>query len=125
MEPPKFLVCFNFPDPKLPTGRRDVTNVPTQALALMNDPFVNAQAEFWANRLVAAPQGSVDARLQEMFLAALGREPAPQELKRWKDFVEASAGDTQSTQAALLRCREAWKQVAHLLFNAKEFLYYR
>ena len=44
MEPPKFLVGFNLPDLRLPTGRRDTTNVPAQALILLNDPFVNAMA---------------------------------------------------------------------------------
>jgi hypothetical protein len=45
MDPPKFLTGFNLPDLKLPTGKRDVTNVPSQALILLNDPFVNAMAK--------------------------------------------------------------------------------
>jgi len=52
MEPPKFLVGFNLPDLKLPTGRRDVTNVPAQALIMLNDPFVAAMAGHWGERLV-------------------------------------------------------------------------
>ena len=40
MEPSKLLATFNQPKPKIPTGRRDVTNVPAQALALLNNPFV-------------------------------------------------------------------------------------
>ena len=44
MEPSKLLATFNQPKPKIPTGRRDVTNVPAQALALLNDPFVAGQA---------------------------------------------------------------------------------
>jgi hypothetical protein len=45
------LTGFNLPDLKLPTGRRDVTNVPSQALILLNDPFVNAMAKHWARRV--------------------------------------------------------------------------
>ena len=55
MEPPKFLVGFNLPDLRLPTGRRDATNVPAQALILLNDPFVNAMARQWGQRLVKKP----------------------------------------------------------------------
>src|SRR5262249_23017073 len=38
MEPPPFLGSFNFPGGKVAQGRRDVSNVPAQALALLNDP---------------------------------------------------------------------------------------
>src|SRR5262249_40233806 len=51
MEGPSFLTAFNFPGGKVAQGRRDVTNVPAQALALLNDPFVLQQAEVWAGRL--------------------------------------------------------------------------
>lgn len=47
MEAPKFLGAFNFPGGKVTQGRRDVTNVPAQALALLNDPFVIDQADVW------------------------------------------------------------------------------
>src|SRR5262249_52296913 len=52
MEAPKFLGAFNFPGGKVAQGRRDVTNVPAQALALLNDPFVLQQAEVWSMNLV-------------------------------------------------------------------------
>src|SRR5262249_20060755 len=48
MEAPRFLSAFNFPGGKVTQGRRDVTNVPAQALALLNDPFVLQQAGVWA-----------------------------------------------------------------------------
>src|SRR5437764_11275350 len=80
MEPPKFLALFNQPIPKLTVGRRDVTNVPDQALALLNDPFVTGQADFWAGRLVADGAPSVEERVRGMFVVALGRPPGPDEL---------------------------------------------
>src|SRR5262249_17314213 len=45
MEAPRFLGVFDFPGGKVTQGRRDVTNVPAQALALLNDPFVLQQAD--------------------------------------------------------------------------------
>ncbi len=57
MEPPRFLATFNQPPPKIPTGRRDVTSVPAQALALLNDPFVIGQARFWGERIAAGSAG--------------------------------------------------------------------
>ena len=75
MEAPKFLGAFNFPGGKVAQGRRDVTNVPAQALALLNDPFVLQQADVWAGRLVARPDDTVEARIDAMFRTALGRPP--------------------------------------------------
>ncbi len=47
------LVAFDMPLPLVTAGRRDVSNVPAQALILMNDPFVAQQARRWAERVLA------------------------------------------------------------------------
>ncbi|MCA9180671.1 MAG: DUF1553 domain-containing protein, partial [Planctomycetales bacterium] len=77
MEPARLLATFNAPDPKIPTGRRDVSNTPAQSLTLLNDPFVQAQAAHWSARLLQQPHADVDSRLREMFNTALCR-PATQ-----------------------------------------------
>ncbi len=122
MEPPKFLAGFNLPDLKLPTGKRDVTNVPTQALLLLNDPFVNAMARHWAAQLIQEPHASVEARVRAMFVRAVGREPSQIELARWhaalSDFATPGGGD-------LMKDGAAWAQIAHSIFNTKEFINYR
>ena len=58
-----------------------------QSLALLNDPFVKGQAEHWARRLVATSHESVEARIDDMFQAAFGREPTAGESKRWAAAV--------------------------------------
>lgn len=122
MEPPKFLVTFNLPDLKIPTGRRDITNVPAQALALMNDPLPGSLAKHWAKSLLKSPAGSVDARVTAMFVQALGREPSSEESGRWanalKDFVENPKGNIMEDEAA-------WSRLCHAMFNTKEFIHYR
>ena len=109
MQPPEFLVGFNLPDLKLPTGRRDVTNVPAQALIMLNDPLVWDQARHWGNQLEALDSIPVDQVIRSLFLTALGREPVASELRRWTD---------EARQAS-------WSEMAHTLFNTKEFIYYR
>src|SRR5213078_908984 len=42
------MLAFDTPIPFTTIGRRNVSNVPAQALILMNDPFVVAQAKRWA-----------------------------------------------------------------------------
>jgi hypothetical protein len=123
MEGPGFLSVFNFPGGKVARGRRDATNVPAQALALLNDPFVVQQAGFWADRLVSRPAPSVSARLEEMFQAALGRGPTGAERQRFAQAVADFAALHGVAADGILQSREVWKDVAHTLFNLQEFLY--
>jgi hypothetical protein len=43
-----WMLSFDMPAPATTVGRRVPSNVPAQALALMNDPLVHAQARRWA-----------------------------------------------------------------------------
>jgi len=52
---PDVLENFDMANPNLVTGDRDVTNVPLQALYLMNGPFVQEQAAALAKRIQSAP----------------------------------------------------------------------
>ena len=122
MDPPKFLVGFNLPDLKLPTGRRDVTNVPSQALILLNDPFVEAMSKQWATNLVRDANKDVEGRIRGMFGRALGREPDAAETARWTRALQDFA---TTPNADLLKDEKAWQGLAHALFNTKEFIYYR
>jgi len=120
MDPSKFLMGFNMPDLRLPTGRRDVTNVPSQALILLNDPLVLQLSERWAERLLEDGRNDPSARLRAMFLEALGREPTPEESQRWIQALESFGGGKP-----LMQDREAWTAIAHAMFNTSEFIYYR
>jgi hypothetical protein len=125
MEPPRFLAAFNQPAPKIPTGRRDVTNTPAQALALLNDPFVTVQAAHWAERLVAARHTSLNERLSEMFQTALGRSPTDDDLRRWAEAVPQFAAHRGVAADECLNNVAVWTDAAHVIFNLKEFIYVR
>lgn len=115
MAPPTFLVGFNLPDLKLPSGRRDVTNVPSQALILLNDPFVHAMARHWADEELKKGPVKSSVRLGRMFRRVFGRDPGPAEMRRWSSALLDFGGDTPA----------AWESLAHAFFNTKEFIYYR
>jgi hypothetical protein len=123
MEPPRFLALFNQPIPKLTTGRRDVTNVPDQALALLNDPFVIAMARHWGRRALNDGATSPDQRARQMFGAALGRPPWAEEAARLVRLARHSAELRGAGAGPLLECQPAWQDVAHAIFNLKEFIY--
>ncbi len=125
MELPKFLTVFNLPDAKAAQGKRDVTNVPAQALALLNDPFVINQAEFWGKRLAAESDPSVSARIRRMYLSAVSRQPEPIELSRFEGLVRQLAELHSVPADEILKNPLVWKDTAHAVFNLKEFVYIR
>ncbi|MEX0728760.1 MAG: PSD1 and planctomycete cytochrome C domain-containing protein [Planctomycetaceae bacterium] len=123
MEPPRFLALFNQPIPKFTTGRRDKTNVPDQALALLNDPFVVGMAEFWSTQLMTDGATSAAERAERMFAKAFARPPRPDETARLVHLVEKSAEIRGANAESLLECQPAWQDAAHAIFNLKEFIY--
>jgi len=123
MEPPRFLALFNQPLPKLTTGKRDATNVPDQALALLNDPFVVAMAKHWSERVLQDGAESAEQRAARMFTAALSRPPKSEETARLAKLAQRSAELRSTDASALMSCQPVWQDVAHALFNLKEFLY--
>jgi hypothetical protein len=104
-------------------GRRDVTNVPAQALAMLNDPLVLQQAEQWAKRVVARPDDSVGQRIDAMFLAALGRSPTDAERSRFEQAATQLAELHAVPVGDILKSEVVWREVAHALFNLQEFVY--
>jgi len=111
---PMFL-AFDYPTPFTTIGRRGVSNVPAQALAMMNNPFVVEQARYWADALLRESAQSPGDRVRTMYLTALSRPPDDAELADALAFVDAAAA--QSTE------RQAWADFAHVLFNVKEFIF--
>jgi hypothetical protein len=125
MEPPRFLATFNQPDPKIPTGARDVTTSVAQSLALLNDPFVTEQAEEWARTLIADGRTDPKKRVTEMFRRALGRKPSALETERWVKVVDDFAAAHGVSDGERMGNSSVWKEVAHAIYNLKEFIYLR
>src|SRR5262249_15398907 len=109
MEAPSFLGVFDFPGGKVTQGRRHVTNVPAQALAMLNDPCVLAQADRWAAALVARADSSVEARVEHLFRKALGRPPSEAELRRFARAATRLAALHGVAPAEVLNSRAVWK----------------
>jgi len=120
-----FLEVFDLPKPATTRGQRDSTNVPAQSLALLNSPYVIGQARDWGRRLAEGEGTTVDARIDHMFLKALARPATERERERVIDHLIASAAKRGTRQELLLFDASAWQDVAHSLFNVKEFIFIR
>ncbi len=90
------------------------STVPTQALVLMNDEFVEEQAAFLAQR---AASDSLEKTIQRMFMLTLSHEADAKRLQQSLDFVKAREAASTRDQALA--------DLAHVLFNSSEFVYIR
>jgi len=117
------MQAFDAPIPFSTVGRRNVSNVPAQALILMNDPFVANQAGLWADRVLAAPGGNPEGRVAAMYMSAFARSPDASEVTDALAFLEAQGRERGSGSDAWRDDRRVWADLAHVLFNAKEFVF--
>lgn len=83
---PDVLDLFDFAEPSLVTGDRETTNVPVQALYLMNGPFVHNRAKALAARLDQASP-SDQRRIELAFQLCFARAPDAEELQLGEDFL--------------------------------------
>ena len=120
---PSFLLAFDMPVPFQAMGRRNVTNVPAQALTLMNDPFVKEQAVLWAKQTLAEEPLSTEARIEGMYREAFARGPTAEERSAALEFLAAQAAQHGLSFAAAPRHEATWADLAHALITTKEFIF--
>jgi hypothetical protein len=92
--------------------------VPAQALVMLNNPFVLQQAELWAKRMTALPNHTAAERVRDMYQSAFGRLPTGEELAAATRFLTEQAREYGREDHP-----KAWTDLAHVLFNAKEFIF--
>jgi hypothetical protein len=113
-ELPDLYEVFDFPDPNLSRGQRTSSILPTQALFLLNNPFVLERAAATARR-VQIEKPSDDERLEWLTLAYLGRHPLPAE----RDLVDRYLHTTGSAADR----QERWQRVCQALMGSISLRY--
>ena len=117
-----FLQAFDQPPPATTCGKRHTSNVPAQALALLNNDMVREFARVWGERIAQDAARTDDARVESMWLAAFARLPREEERITARAFLEA---ERAATSDASRRDAEAFSALAHALFSTKEFVFLR
>ncbi len=117
-----FFQAFDMPNPHSTIGRRSVSNVPAQALALMNNPLVIEQAGRWAARLdVEAAGESDDERIALLYQTAFGRSPTADEVDSGRAFLRQQSAEYRVSAPD----QRVWADYCHVLVNTKEFVFIR
>jgi hypothetical protein len=117
------MIAFDAPIPFSTMGARNVSNVPAQALILMNDPFVVQQAELWAKKVLAEPNRTPEQRIAAMYESAYGRAASDEEIAAALGFLQSQAKEYGLPPDAVASDLRVWTDLAHVLVNAKEFIF--
>ncbi|WP_146432474.1 PSD1 and planctomycete cytochrome C domain-containing protein [Blastopirellula retiformator] len=118
------LLAFDVPQPASTVGKRNQSNVPAQALILLNDPMIYAEAQRWGGQVAAQAEPRAD-RIAAMFVTAFGRLPHEAEANAATAYFAERAAQRQLTPEAADANPEIWGDLAHALFNVKDFIYLR
>ena len=106
---PSLMLNLDAADPDMLVGRRPTTNVPAQALVLINSPEIHAWAGLAAEQMLESATG-FDSRLQQVYLACLQRDPTEAD----RSIAEAFFRGREDSA-------EAWHEFLAGMFASTEF----
>ena len=111
-----FMLAFDQPAPFGTKGRRSVSNVPAQSLALLNDPFIIGQCKLMGRNTVNAQKTQTEA-LNTLYETITGKLPGSDVQQKLLSFLS-----TQSKAHGGMS-EQVWSDLAHVLVNSKSFLF--
>lgn len=100
---PDVLHLFDFAEPSFVVGDRDETNVPPQALYLMNSEFVMDQSAAFAKRLMQSEK-SRGERIRRAFQICFNRDPDAGEIALVSEYF-ANSGEVDETTLTARFCQ--------------------
>ncbi|MEZ6049258.1 MAG: DUF1553 domain-containing protein [Planctomycetaceae bacterium] len=121
------FALFDYSDASVLNGDRQTSTVPTQALFLMNSPFIDEQTTNLAKNIVEG-EPDIGKRINLLYETSYGRLPTDTELARISSFLEqfpdvwrSEHPEASSTEVELA----AWQALCHATLAANEFTYLR
>ncbi len=117
-EVPHSMEVFDFADASAVIGTREASNTASQALYMMNNPFVIQQSDAFSKR-VAKDNDRVADQVRTAFLLAYGRPPTSGERSATAAFFQSFAPTTNYRS----RGNETLSALCQSLFASAEFRY--
>jgi hypothetical protein len=114
---PMFEV-FDSPDTSISCPRREATNVPTQALWLLNNQAAFEQARAFAKKLIASAGPTPEKWIRDAWRSALGRPPSDLEQREAVSLIDELVRTHPEAPPS-----EALAKVCLSIFNLNEFAY--
>lgn len=106
---PDSLKLFDFAAPSIIVGKRQVTTVPSQALYLMNSPFILKQSEQLADRIHKSGAETPKEKIEKAYQMILNRAPQKNEMPKLESYLASD--------------QENLTSLCQILFASAEFRY--
>ena len=97
---PTSLEVFDFAEQGMVTGSRDTTTVATQALYLLNDPFVRRQSLALAERVLERTESDFASRIDRAYRLTVGRPASTAEIERAQTYLASYASSVRELVAS-------------------------
>jgi hypothetical protein len=116
---PTLLNLFDFGDATTASGKRQLTNVATQALFWLNSDFLNERAQNVAKSLLDGKEMSDAARVETAYARILNRRPDKSEIDQSLSYVAGFRQKFAGEGAA----QKAWQSLCRVLMSSNDFVY--
>ncbi|MEP7336939.1 MAG: DUF1549 and DUF1553 domain-containing protein [Acidobacteriota bacterium] len=116
---PTLLNLFDFGDATAMSGKRQLTNVATQALFWMNSEFVTDRSHRFAEQLLKDKTLGDAERLKTAYFRILNRAPAEDETAKALGYISAFKQKFAGEAAEM----KAWQSFCRVLMASNEFTY--
>ena len=103
---PDSFKLFDFAAPSIIVGKRQVTTVPSQALYLMNSPFILKQSEQLAERIHKSGAETSKEKIKQAYQLILNREPQKHEVPMLESYLETDRENLTSLCQILIASAE-------------------
>ena len=113
----EILSIFDFPHPNEITGARPNTTVATQALYLLNSPFVKQQAIKLSERLAREEPEHERKRVNRLYMLTTNRPAVADEIDTALAFLDQCSQELDGNRSA------AWVQLSHAVLGSNAFVF--
>jgi hypothetical protein len=134
-----WLLAFDAPSREECTAQRSISNTPSAAMVLLNDPSFVEAARALAARILTEANGDDQAKLRWAWRTVLGRDAKSEEIDVLRDLLEkhrahfatneqaaqslVSVGMSEQTTKLKPAEHAAWTSVSRALLNLNETIY--
>jgi mono/diheme cytochrome c family protein len=116
---PTLLNLFDFGDATTTSGKRQLTNVATQALFWLNSEFLHERAHDVAQSLLDRKEMGDAARIDAAYALILNRHPDKDEIDRALNYVAGFKRKFTGEKAD----QRAWQSLCRVLMSSNDFVY--
>ncbi len=116
---PTLLNLFDFGDATSMQGKRQLTNVSTQALFWLNSEFLADRSVSMAKTLLADASLNDSTRIETLYLRVLNRKAEKGEIEQATKYISTFRQKASGENAE----HKAWQSLCHVLMASNDFLY--